>query len=374
MSSEDEAVTEDESTADTAPSGGRRWTGRSIAAIVLAVLLVAGFVVGLVASKHQKDNEKSSGASPAATVDGVKLSRTQLLAEVDTWVANKAYVLAAAQQQQVMADKAGHPTPSFQADILTQQIGDVLITREFNRRHLKVTAADEAQLRQQVSGNTALQAYPKLFLDSIIARATRTSVLERKLVPTQALYQRAYHDQYACPSGRDVFHILVATLAQANAIETQLHQGVPFATLAASKSTDTGSAQSGGSVGCLKRGAFVAPFENAAFAAKIGVPTAPVKSQYGYHVILVKAHSAKSDPPLASVKSQLVQSGAVFNAFLETTLAKATVTVDPSFGAWKATATGFAVVPPVAARTAAATATTASAAPLPVADGRPRKP
>ena len=217
-----------------------------------------------------------------------------------------AYVSAAKQQGETMVGANGQPTLSFRRDILTQQIEDVLFTREFNRRHLTVTAAERSSLQQEVSGNAALQKYPKAFITAIVNRAARVQALEAKFTtpPTEAQIEAAYQAQYGCASGEDVSHILVATLAEANTIKAQLDSGANFGTLAKSKSTDTGSAPSGGALGCLKRGEFVKPFEDAAFAAKVGTPTAPVHSQFGYHIILVTPHASASTPSLASVRQQ----------------------------------------------------------------------
>ncbi len=52
-------------------------------------------------------------------------------------------------------------------------------------------------------------------------------------------------------------------------------------------SEDTGSKTSGGDLGEFGRGRMVKPFEEAAFKTKVGVMTAPVKSDFGYHLIYV---------------------------------------------------------------------------------------
>lgn len=86
-------------------------------------------------------------------------------------------------------------------------------------------------------------------------------------------------------------HILVENQDEAQGIIAQLNAGADFATLAKEKSTDTGSKESGGSLGEFSRGAMVAEFEEAAFSQPVGtVSTAPVKSNFGYHIIKVDAH------------------------------------------------------------------------------------
>ena len=47
-----------------------------------------------------------------------------------------------------------------------------------------------------------------------------------------------------------------------------------------------------GELGFFARGAMVAAFERAAFSQRVGVIGKPVKSTYGYHIILVEAKKA----------------------------------------------------------------------------------
>jgi len=91
-------------------------------------------------------------------------------------------------------------------------------------------------------------------------------------------------------------------LAKAQEIRKRLVAGEDFATLAKAESYDTGSAAMGGSLGSFKKGMMVPPFEAAAFAAKIGDISEPVKTPFGYHIILVEKHESKS---LAESKSDI---------------------------------------------------------------------
>ena len=61
------------------------------------------------------------------------------------------------------------------------------------------------------------------------------------------------------------------------------------------------AAKVGGSVGCLAAGTFVKEFEDAANGAAFDVVTKPVKSQFGYHVILV------TKPAYADFQGQILQ-------------------------------------------------------------------
>jgi parvulin-like peptidyl-prolyl isomerase len=91
-------------------------------------------------------------------------------------------------------------------------------------------------------------------------------------------------------------------LAKAQDVVKKLKAGADFAEEAKTESDDTGSAQQGGDLGEFHRGMMVPPFEEAAFALKVGEISEPVKSPFGYHIILVQAHNTKS---LADVKPEI---------------------------------------------------------------------
>lgn len=101
-------------------------------------------------------------------------------------------------------------------------------------------------------------------------------------------------------------HILVATEDEAKAIIAQLDQGGDFAAIAKEKSIDTGSGQQGGDLGFFGKGRMVKPFEDAAFALEVGTYTkAPVKSDFGFHVIKVLEKRKEVPPTLEQVHDQV---------------------------------------------------------------------
>jgi len=93
-------------------------------------------------------------------------------------------------------------------------------------------------------------------------------------------------------------------LAKAQDIRKKIAAGEDFGTLAKAESDDTGSATQGGDLGEFKKGMMVPPFEQAAFAAKVGDVTEPVKSPFGYHIIKVEAHNTKT---LEEAKADIVK-------------------------------------------------------------------
>ena len=81
-------------------------------------------------------------------------------------------------------------------------------------------------------------------------------------------------------------HILVQTEEEANKLYDEIKGGKDFADVAAMVSLCPSGA-TGGDLGFFGRGMMVKPFEDAAFSLEVGELSKPVKTQVGWHLILV---------------------------------------------------------------------------------------
>ena len=104
-------------------------------------------------------------------------------------------------------------------------------------------------------------------------------------------------------------HILVATEDEAKKVAERLKNGEDFATVAKEVSKDAGA--EGGDLGFFTRGQMLKPFEDAAFALDVGQISAPVQTQFGWHIIKVEEKRDQPLPTFDQVKEaimgQLVQ-------------------------------------------------------------------
>lgn len=83
-------------------------------------------------------------------------------------------------------------------------------------------------------------------------------------------------------------HILVSSEKKAIDLKDQITEGADFAELAKKHSTCP-SGQKGGSLGQFKKGAMVPEFDEVIFSdLPIGEVSAPVKTDFGYHLIEVE--------------------------------------------------------------------------------------
>ena len=120
-------------------------------------------------------------------------------------------------------------------------------------------------------------------------------------------YYASHKSQYVQPESRDVRHILVQKKSLADSLYAQLKGGANFAKLAKRYSKDPGSAANGGKL-TVSKGQTVPQFDKTAFSLKKGQLSAPVKTQYGYHIIqALSGIKAATTTPLSKVRASIKQ-------------------------------------------------------------------
>jgi peptidyl-prolyl cis-trans isomerase C len=100
-------------------------------------------------------------------------------------------------------------------------------------------------------------------------------------------------------------HVLVETEDEAKKVAERLAKGEDFAVVAKEVSKDPGSGAEGGDLGYFSKGSMVPEFGDAAEKLEVGKISAPVKSQYGWHIIKVEDKRQKPVPKLEDVKGQI---------------------------------------------------------------------
>lgn len=97
-----------------------------------------------------------------------------------------------------------------------------------------------------------------------------------------------------------------AKAAAQSAIE-RINAGEEFAAVAKEVSDDIGSAEQGGDLGFAAQGVYEPAFEDALYALENGQISAPVRTDYGWHVIKLLGVQAADVPSFASLKDKLTQ-------------------------------------------------------------------
>lgn len=314
---------------------------RASIVLILTTVLAAVLVSGC-----------SSGGGWAARVDGDTVSERQLQDDLRAVRTNTRYWAAVTQQQGSTGPATSVPS-AFTARWLTNEIYNRIVAGSRAGRAARVTAVEIQQAEAQLAQNTpGWSAFPASFRQRLaranaLATAVEAVVTDSTLDPTPAELEAFYRRNAAtiCPSGRVVSHILVATEAEARAIEGELRSGGDFAAIAAARSTDTQSGAQGGALGCLGAEQFVPEFQAAADALAPGQTSAPVRTQYGWHVIRVEAATyAVLRAAVQSAYQQVVSTK--FQRWVQRTVRGADVTVNPRYGTWRRVGGSFQVVPP----------------------------
>ena len=155
-----------------------------------------------------------------------------------------------------------------------------------------------------ISGEPFLRS---LIADSALSRETLAAI-ESEVEVSDLQVQLFYDANRAAltrPGEVCARHILVETEAEAEEIQTALASGESFETLAQERSIDPGSGARGGDLGCFGRGQMVPPFEEAAFTTEIDTISAPVESQFGYHLVLPYERREGGQVPLEEVEERI---------------------------------------------------------------------
>jgi peptidyl-prolyl cis-trans isomerase C len=119
-------------------------------------------------------------------------------------------------------------------------------------------------------------------------------------------------------------------LAKAKDLRAKIMAGAKFADIAQKESDDTGSGANGGDLGEFSKGQMVPEFDKAAFAQSIGVVGEPVRTAFGYHIILVEARLTKSlDDARPEIESKMKPELA--NQGLEAIKKKTTITLSDTY-------------------------------------------
>jgi peptidyl-prolyl cis-trans isomerase C len=140
---------------------------------------------------------------------------------------------------------------------------------------------------------------------SLVAGESVELVLQKAL--TDEAIQAAYDKKFenAEPTKEyNASHILVETQEEALAIQADLDGGADFAATAKEKSTGP-SGPNGGSLGWFGKGAMVPSFEAAVVGLDVGAVSAPVETQFGWHVIILNEVRNAGAPKLEEVREEL---------------------------------------------------------------------
>jgi len=238
-------------------------------------------------------------------------------------------LLAAACNQEKKATPAdtlpkGPAAATVNGTVISQRMVDVIAKRSGNagkedtpdarakiidQLALQIVLADEA-LKKGLDKNPDVIEQMAALRQSVLATAYIEDYLKATPV-SDADVQAAYDRIKGTIKGNEykARQILVAKESEAKDIIAKLKKDpASFEKLAKERSTDLGSKDRGGDLGWLDENRMAPEFAAALAKLEKGKFTEePVKSDYGYHVILLEDVKPIEAPPLDEVKVQLTQ-------------------------------------------------------------------
>ena len=225
-----------------------------------------------------KPAAKPAAAGPVATVNGVAIP------------AARGEVLALTRTQRGEPD-----SPQLRSAVRDELINREVIMQEANRIGL-TKSADFVNQMELVRQQIVLQAYAQDYL--------------RKHPVSDADVQKEFERLKAQMGDKEykVRHILVEGEDQAKALIADLKKGAKFDELAQKNSKDEGSKVRGGDLDWQNPAGLVKPFSDAMVKLEKGkLADTPVKSQFGWHVIQLDDVRPVQHPPLADVKTKVLE-------------------------------------------------------------------
>ena len=178
------------------------------------------------------------------------------------------------------------------------------VKEELIRRELLVQEAKKAGVDKKSEVTAEIEAAR----GAIFIRAYIQDYLKKNPIADANL--KAQYEKIKAQLGTTEYkarHILVKEEADAKAIIDNLKKGAKFDELA-KQSIDPGSKDKGGDLGWAAPSNFVKPFSEALVALAKGKYTeTPVKSEFGYHVIMLEDSRPLSVPSFDELKPRLLQ-------------------------------------------------------------------
>lgn len=235
----------------------------------------------LTACNLEKPSTENNG------VANITISKEDAVAAVNGKYISKASL--ATLEAEITKRNQGQPIPKDK--LIEELVQRELLIQEAVQKKLDKTPEYNEQL-ETVKASLLTQAAVQNFLKSNpVTDADLKVEYDKKVAESSTEYKAR--------------HILVKSEEDAKLIITELSAGADFVELAKTKSTGPSGPQ-GGDLGWFAAGQMVPPFSDAVIALEDNKFTlVPVKTQFGYHVILREGSRAQTPPPFESIKEQV---------------------------------------------------------------------
>lgn len=156
--------------------------------------------------------------------------------------------------------------------------------------------------------NPEFKAQMKKIKEDMLVNFAMAKTLEAVKPATEdemkAFYE-ANKERFAAGESVNASHILVDTEEKANEILAKINGGEISFEDAARENSSCPSSENGGNLGEFTKGQMVPEFDAAVFAMNVGEISAPVKTQFGYHLIKLNSKNEAKTYSYDEIKDQI---------------------------------------------------------------------
>jgi len=273
---------------------------------IITAALITIFATSLVGCNMIEKTPAGIAKSTVAKVYNTKVTRGQVdeqmaavIKQIETqYGANykdnaEAMTQITTQKQQVLEGLINEKIVNYKAEELKVIPTEAKLTEEVNKQLVEIKKSlgtDDKYKEALAQANlTEVQLKarikPRIIEDALYAEITKN-------VKTDEVKEKAYYNSNPTlyttkPNRVHAAHILLKTEAEALAVKKRLDAGENFAKVAKEKSTDQSAAQNGGDLGFVEYNddKMDKTFMAAASKLAVGKISAPVQTQYGFHII-----------------------------------------------------------------------------------------
>lgn len=187
----------------------------------------------------------------------------------------------------------------FQTEEGRKQLLEQLIAFELMNKFGKEIGLDKTQEYKDTIDNISKEVITSMAINKVLSDITVTNSEVEK-------YYNENKEAFSEPETVSAKHILVATEEEAKTAKEEISNGTLSFEEAAKKYSTCPSKEQGGNLGAFSRGMMVPEFEEAAFNLAIGTLSEPVKTNFGYHLILVEGKNEASIKTFEEVKDSVL--------------------------------------------------------------------
>jgi parvulin-like peptidyl-prolyl isomerase len=267
--------------------------------IIITLFLALAAATALVACGSTKQKDVPAGSIAIVGDEPITIATYDALmaqAEAQYKSAGKSFPAVGSKSYQTLKDKAiaylvRRSAIIQQATKMGVKVTDAEVNKQITQVITQQFKGSQEKFQAELKKENVTEEQLKTRIrENLIDNAAYSTLTKNVTVSSSEIkdYYKAHKSSYQKDESRSVSHILLKTKAKADSVYQQLMRpGADFAKLAKENSIDTSTKASGGKLGILEKKTLTKSFADVLFGKlKTGAFSKPVKTTYGWHIIL----------------------------------------------------------------------------------------